>query len=65
MRKLFVYMTMSLDGFVAGPNNPLDWMVPVTRPGAEHRHHRSVPHRRRGNRGVSDLHRDSTLPRAW
>ena len=32
MRKLFVYMTMSLDGFVAGPNNELDWMVPVTDP---------------------------------
>ncbi len=32
MRKLFVYMTMSLDGFVAGPNNELDWMLPVTDP---------------------------------
>jgi dihydrofolate reductase len=26
MRKLFLYMTTSLDGFVAGPNNELDWM---------------------------------------
>jgi dihydrofolate reductase len=27
MRKVFLYMTMTLDGFVAGPNNELDWMV--------------------------------------
>ncbi len=26
MRKVFLYMTMSLDGFIAGPNNELDWM---------------------------------------
>ena len=27
MRKLFLYMTMTLDGYIAGPNNELDWMV--------------------------------------
>ncbi len=27
MRKIFLYMTMTFDGFVAGPNNELDWMV--------------------------------------
>ena len=27
MRKVFLYMTMTLDGFVAGPNNELDWML--------------------------------------
>jgi dihydrofolate reductase len=27
MRKLFIYMTMSMDGFIAGPNNELDWMI--------------------------------------
>jgi len=26
MRKLFLYMAMTLDGFIAGPNNELDWM---------------------------------------
>src|SRR5258707_9851980 len=26
MRKVFLYMTMTVDGFVAGPNNELDWM---------------------------------------
>ena len=26
MRKLFLYMTMTLDGFIAGLNNELDWM---------------------------------------
>jgi dihydrofolate reductase len=26
MRKLYLFMTMSFDGFVAGPNNELDWM---------------------------------------
>jgi dihydrofolate reductase len=26
MRKVFLYMTMTLDGFIAGPNNELDWM---------------------------------------
>jgi dihydrofolate reductase len=27
MRKLYIFMTMSFDGFVAGPNNELDWMA--------------------------------------
>ncbi len=27
MRKIYLYMTMSLDGFIAGPNNELDWMT--------------------------------------
>jgi dihydrofolate reductase len=27
MRKLFLNMTMSLDGYVAGPNGELDWMT--------------------------------------
>jgi dihydrofolate reductase len=27
MRKLFLYMTMSMDGFIAGPDNELDWMI--------------------------------------
>ena len=26
MRNLFLYMTMTFDGFIAGPNNELDWM---------------------------------------
>lgn len=26
MRKVFLYMTMTLDGFFAGPNGELDWM---------------------------------------
>ena len=26
MRKIVLQMTMSLDGFLAGPNNELDWM---------------------------------------
>ncbi|MGZ6346360.1 MAG: hypothetical protein ACXWNC_02155, partial [Anaerolineales bacterium] len=26
MRKIFLYMTMTLDGFIAGPGNELDWM---------------------------------------
>jgi dihydrofolate reductase len=26
MRKVYLYMTMSLDGFVAGPGGELDWM---------------------------------------
>lgn len=29
MRKVFLYMTMTFDGFVAGPNNELDWMLRV------------------------------------
>jgi dihydrofolate reductase len=28
MRKIILYMTMTLDGFVAGPNNDLDWFTP-------------------------------------
>lgn len=28
MRKIFLYMTMTFDGFVAGPNNDLDWFTP-------------------------------------
>jgi dihydrofolate reductase len=28
MRKIFLYMTMTLDGFVAGKNNDLDWFTP-------------------------------------
>ena len=27
VRKVFLYMTMTFDGFIAGPNNELDWMV--------------------------------------
>ena len=27
MRKLFLYMTTTLDGFIAGPKDELDWMV--------------------------------------
>jgi dihydrofolate reductase len=27
MRKLFIYLTMTLDGFIAGPNGELDWML--------------------------------------
>jgi dihydrofolate reductase len=26
MKKLYLFMTMTFDGFVAGPNNELDWM---------------------------------------
>ena len=29
MGKVIVFMTMTFDGFVAGPNNELDWMVPT------------------------------------
>ena len=29
MRKIFLYMTMTFDGFVAGPNNDLDWFTPL------------------------------------
>ena len=28
MRKIILYMTMTLDGFVAGPDNDLDWFTP-------------------------------------
>ncbi len=27
MRKVFLYLTMSLDGFIAGPQDELDWML--------------------------------------
>ncbi len=27
MRKVFLYMTITLDGFIAGPNGELDWMT--------------------------------------
>jgi dihydrofolate reductase len=27
MRKVILYMTVTLDGFIAGPNNELDWMT--------------------------------------
>jgi dihydrofolate reductase len=27
MRKVILYMTTTVDGFIAGPNNELDWMV--------------------------------------
>lgn len=27
MRKVFLYMTMTLDGFIAGPNDELDWLM--------------------------------------
>lgn len=27
VRKLFLYMTMTFEGFIAGPNNELDWML--------------------------------------
>ena len=29
MRSVFLYMAMTFDGFVAGPNNELDWMSPL------------------------------------
>ncbi len=32
MRKVFLYMTMTFDGFIAGPNNELDWMVQTPDP---------------------------------
>lgn len=27
MRKIFLYMTMTFDGFLAEPNNELDWFT--------------------------------------
>ena len=30
MRKIFLYMTTTLDGFIAGPGNELDWMLPAS-----------------------------------
>jgi hypothetical protein len=27
MRKVFIYRTISIDGFIAEPDNELDWMV--------------------------------------
>ena len=32
MRRVFIYLTMSLDGFIAGPNNELDWMLQTADP---------------------------------
>jgi dihydrofolate reductase len=29
MRKIYLYMTMTFDGFLAGPNNELDWMLQI------------------------------------
>jgi dihydrofolate reductase len=29
MRKIFLYMTMTFDGFFSGPNGELDWMVQI------------------------------------
>ena len=29
MRKVFLNMTMTLDGFFCGPNGELDWMSPT------------------------------------
>jgi dihydrofolate reductase len=28
MRRIFLYMTMTFDGFLSGPHNELDWFVP-------------------------------------
>ncbi len=28
MRKIFLYMTMTLDGCISGPNGELDWFDP-------------------------------------
>lgn len=30
MRKIFLYMTMTVDGYLAGPNNELDWFHPAS-----------------------------------
>ena len=30
MRKLFIYLTVTLDGFLCGPNGELDWMLRTT-----------------------------------
>jgi len=32
MRKVVLYMTMTFDGFIAGPNNELDWMLSAADP---------------------------------
>jgi dihydrofolate reductase len=32
VRKVFIYLTTSLDGFIAGPNNELDWMLQTADP---------------------------------
>lgn len=32
MRKIILYMTMTLDGFISGPNNELDWMLQTADP---------------------------------
>jgi dihydrofolate reductase len=29
MRRVFLYLTTSMDGFIAGPDNELDWMLPA------------------------------------
>ena len=36
MRKIIVYMTTAMDGFIAGPNNELDWMVQTADPELTH-----------------------------
>ena len=33
MRRLILYMTTTVDGFIAGPNNALDWMLGTSDPG--------------------------------
>lgn len=33
MRKVILYMTTTLDGFIAGPGNELDWMLNTPDPG--------------------------------
>jgi hypothetical protein len=32
MRKIFLYRTITLDGFIAGPGNELDWMLSTPDP---------------------------------
>jgi hypothetical protein len=39
MRKLFLYMTSTVDGFVAGPDGELDWMSPAS---ASCRYHKTA-----------------------
>jgi dihydrofolate reductase len=36
MRNVFIYLTTSLDGFIAGPNNELDWMMQTADPELTH-----------------------------
>ena len=33
VRRLILYMTTTVDGFIAGPNNALDWMLGTSDPG--------------------------------